>query len=170
MILNIERSRYSLCLRYINININLAFFKLALEKEKKKIFHLRAGVPFLYLLFYLNTPAFYLAFQAFLSLNCTMFNLTLSHFIVTEVALLKCHSCLPQSRDTPPALDWVEVRIASAMIIQSNQIHFYITPEDGKSSWEILFLKSSSFSDPLIRDLLYCKLDINVLNSPPIRT
>lgn len=37
MILNIEQSRYSLCLRYINININFAFFKLALEKEKKKI-------------------------------------------------------------------------------------------------------------------------------------
>jgi hypothetical protein len=36
MILNIEQSRYSLCLRYINININFAFFKLALEKEKKK--------------------------------------------------------------------------------------------------------------------------------------
>jgi hypothetical protein len=67
----------------------------------------------------------------------------LSHFIVTEVALLKCHSCLPQSRDTPPALDWVEVRIAGAMIIQSNQIHFYITPQDGKSSWEILLQASA---------------------------
>ena len=50
MILNIEQSRYSLCLRYINININFAFFKLALEKEKKKD-STRAGVPFLYLLF-----------------------------------------------------------------------------------------------------------------------
>jgi len=50
MILNIEQSRYSLCLRYINININFAFFKLALEKEKKKDIT-RAGVPCLYLLF-----------------------------------------------------------------------------------------------------------------------